>query len=122
MAISDLLDSIPLGAFAIDRDFRVLYWNRTLESWCGISKSEMIGANLEEHFPHLKKPVYRARLREIFQDRPPSAFSSPLHGNVISSTLPNGFPRIQQTIVTGLENERGKGLAARFVFQRASSL
>ncbi|MCH7477690.1 MAG: SpoIIE family protein phosphatase [SAR324 cluster bacterium] len=122
MAISDLLDSIPLGAFAIDRDFRVLYWNRTLESWCGISKSEMIGANLEEHFPHLKKPVYRARLQEIFQGGPPAVFSSQLHGNVIPSTLPNGVPRIQQTIVTGLENEKKKEFYALFSIQDMTDL
>lgn len=35
-----LYDSLPVGICVINPEFQVLFWNRCLENWSGIKKTE----------------------------------------------------------------------------------
>jgi PAS domain S-box-containing protein len=37
------LDLLPLGLCVLDRQFVVLFWNRTLEQWSGVGRAEIVG-------------------------------------------------------------------------------
>lgn len=46
---------IPWGVFAIDRDFKIIFWNRWLEINTKRRKEEVLNKNIFEIFPELKK-------------------------------------------------------------------
>lgn len=50
-----LEEYIPLGVFTIDREFRIVFWNKWLEINTKIRKEEVLNKNLFEVFPELKK-------------------------------------------------------------------
>ena len=116
------LDHIPVGTFVLREDFVVLFWNSSLEDWTGISRSEIVGTNIGDHFPHLKEPKYAGRLQNIFEGGPPTIFSSQLHQYIIPAPFPNGQLRIQHTTVTTVHDPNGKGFHALFVIQDVTDL
>ncbi|MFB2934742.1 diguanylate cyclase domain-containing protein [Aerosakkonemataceae cyanobacterium BLCC-F154] len=95
-----ILDRVLEGVFVIREDFSVMFWNRCLENWTGISRGEILGKNIATYFPHLHQPKYIFRLQQIFSGGPPTIFSSQLHKSIIPCELPNGRWRIQHTTVT----------------------
>ncbi len=54
----EILDYSPIGQFVLRKDFVVVFWNRCLETWSGISRDQIVGTNLIKHFPHLKDNKY----------------------------------------------------------------
>ncbi|HEY9836993.1 MAG TPA: PAS domain-containing protein, partial [Vampirovibrionales bacterium] len=97
-----ILDRVPVGACVLREDFIVLFWNSCLEDWTKIAKSEIVGKNLGDRFPHLIQPKYHHRLQQVFEGGPPTIFSSQLHKHLIPAPLPDGEFRIQHTTVTGV--------------------
>ena len=78
----DVLDQIPLSICAIDRNYKVLFWNKSIEEWTGIEKDNIVGKEIESHFSHLMEPKYRSRIDTIFDGGAPLVFSSNLHQNI----------------------------------------
>ncbi|MBW4561038.1 MAG: response regulator [Mojavia pulchra JT2-VF2] len=117
-----LLDTIPLGAFVLNSDRTVLYWNSCLEEWTKIPRSKIIGTSIDEYFPHLNQPRYTSRLQQIFQGGPPTIFSSQLHKYVIPVPLPQGQYRIQHTTVTAVPALDEDGFYALFSIQDVTDL
>lgn len=95
-----ILDRVPEGVCILREDFNVMFWNRCLENWTGISRREILGKNIGTYFPHLHQPKYIFRLQQIFSGGPPTLFSSQLHKSIIPCQLPDGRWRIQHTTVT----------------------
>ena len=75
----NVLDRVPIGLCVITRDFIVLFWNRTLEQWTKLLKTEIIGTDLRTHFPQLEEPKYQTRLKQVFNNGLPAVFSPQLH-------------------------------------------
>jgi len=85
--IYNTLDFLPEGYFIVDKDFKVLYWNKSLEVITNVSKSEIINQTLESVFPNFGQPIYRKRIEPIFVGGPPVIFSGKLHNNLFNRTL-----------------------------------
>lgn len=117
-----LLDNLPLGVCVLREDFIVLFWNSLLESWTGIPKGKIVGTNLTAHFPHLNEPKYVNRIRIVFEDGPPTIFSSLLHKHIIPSPLRDGQFRIQHTTVISVPALDGEGFNALFAIQDVTDL
>ena len=118
----DLLDQAPIGMFVLREDFVVLFWNRCLEDWTGISRSEVIGKNIGILFPHLSDPRYTGRLQSVFESGPPVIFSSQLHKYIIPAPLWDGRLRVQHTTVTSVPASDGAGFHALFSIQDVTDL
>lgn len=118
----NLLDQIPLGAFVLDSDRTVLFWNCCLEEWTKIPKNKILGTSIYEYFPHLNQPRYASRLEQIFEGGPPTIFSSQLHKYVIPVPLPENKCRIQHTTVTAVPALDGNGFYALFSIQDVTDL
>ncbi len=116
------LDHVPIGVFVLQDDFVVLFWNSCLEDWTGISRSEVVGANIETWFPHLSDPRYTSRLQDVFKGGPPVIFSSQLHRYIIPSYLRDGRLRIQHATVTCVPTSDGVGFHALFAIQDVTEL
>jgi len=58
--LADMIDFLPDATLAIDREGRVIAWNRAIEDMTGISKEEMIGKGDYEYalpFYGLRRPI-----------------------------------------------------------------
>ena len=117
-----LLDKIPLGAFVLQSDYIVLFWNCCLEEWTKISRSQILGNSIHEYFPHLNQPRYTSRLDQIFQGGPPAIFSSQLHKYVIPIPISENKYRIQQTTVTAVSAMDGERFYALFSIEDFTDL
>jgi len=73
------LDYLPEGYFIIDDTFKVIYWNKSLESLTGVEKEEILNKKLEEVFPNFGKEVYKSRIIPVFKGGPPVVLSAKLH-------------------------------------------
>src|SRR5574338_496434 len=105
----NLLDQIPLGAFVLHSDRKVLFWNSCLEEWTKIPRSQILGKSIFAYFPHLHQSRYISRLEQIFEGGPPTIFSSQLHQYVIPVAIAEDKYRIQHTTVTAVPSLDGKG-------------
>ncbi|MEH1869277.1 MAG: ATP-binding protein [Nostoc sp.] len=117
-----LLDNIPLGAFVLESDYIVLFWNCCLEELTKIPRSKILGNSILEYFPHLNQPRYTSRLDQIFQGGPPAIFSSQLHKYVIPIPLSQNKYRIQQTTVTAVSALDGDRFYALFSIEDFTDL
>ncbi|KJU82661.1 response regulator receiver modulated diguanylate cyclase/phosphodiesterase with PAS/PAC sensor(s) [Candidatus Magnetobacterium bavaricum] len=121
--IFEMLDNMPLGIFIISKDFTVVFWNKRLQQWTGISKEEITGTNICERFTHLATPLYFNRIRSIFEGWPPTLFSAYLHDYTIQAPLSNGNLRLQNTSVSALSLKlEGEDVYAMFVIQDVTDL
>jgi PAS domain S-box-containing protein len=103
-----LLDFIPLGVLVLNEDYRILFWNRCLESWTGISVGDICGRDIREQYDRFALPMYTSRLESIFRGGPPAIFSAQLHQYLIPALLPTGEMRLQHTTVIAVRAPDGK--------------
>lgn len=96
------LDAMPVGAFVLDRDYAVRFWNRTMVHWTRVRPGDILGTDVRVRYPDFFDANATDRLATVFRGGPPAVFSAQLHGAVIPCTLPSGAPRLQHAVVTGL--------------------
>ncbi|MBD2353347.1 response regulator [Tolypothrix sp. FACHB-123] len=116
-----LLDKITLGAFVLQSDYSVLFWNCCLEEWTQIPRSRILGNSILEYFSHLNQLRYISRIEQIFQGGPPTIFSSQLHKFIIPIPLAQEKYRIQHTTVTAVRAD-GDEFYALFSIQDVTDL
>ena len=117
-----LLDHMPIGAFVLQKDFVVVFWNSRLEDWTGIPRSQIIGEEIGMYFPHLNAPKYSIRIQNVFDTGMPFIFSSYIHKYIIPVTLPDNQTQIQLTTVTRVPDLNGTNFYAIFSIQDVTEL
>ena len=117
-----VLDNVPTGLCVVRQDFVVLFWNRCLENWTKIPRTEILGTNLGDRFPQLNQSKYQLRFQQVFRSGFPAIFSPQLHQSLIPSTLTNGQERIQQTTVNAIPADDLTGFYALIALQDITDL
>ena len=115
-----VLDNVPTGLCLLRQDFVVLFWNRCLENWTNIPRTEILGTNLCDHYTQLNQSKYQLRFQQVFQSGFPAIFSPQLHQSLIPCLLANGRERIQQTTVNAVPADNGIGFYALVTLQDLS--
>ncbi len=100
----NILNAISEGACVTDLQGHIVFWNQSLAYWSGLPASELIGKNIFETFDKFKQPHIKMRIDMLQQNLAPIIFSAQLHGHLIPCPLPDGSLRIQQTMLTLLDN------------------
>lgn len=103
-----LIDRVPQGICVIEEHLIVLAWNRCLEDWTGITRSQIAGRSLVDFFPYLAAPRFYERLQLVFQHGCPAIFSSQLHGYFFESSDESGGIRLQKATVSALPRGDGR--------------
>jgi len=80
-----VIDLVPAGLFAIDADWRIVLWNRCLESWTGTCREAVLGADARSVFPELALKKYAVRIAPLFEGGPPVVFSHELNARLFVS-------------------------------------
>ena len=117
-----VLDYIPVGLCLLRQDFVVLFWNRCLENWTKISRTEILGTDIRNHFPNLNQPKYQLRFQQVFEGGFSSIFSPQLHKSLIPTSLTSDRERIQQTTVNAVPAFTQEGFYALMVIQDVTEL
>jgi PAS domain S-box-containing protein len=118
----DVFEYVPMGICVLNQNFQVVFWNRTLEDWTGVSRADIINQNIKDYFSHLKEPKYALRFNNVFRGGPPIIFSSQLHASIFPSKLPNGELRIQHTTVTPVPKKDAQGWYALLTVEDVTEL
>jgi diguanylate cyclase (GGDEF)-like protein len=63
---AQICDTLNTGFVVLDREFRVVYWNRWMEIQSGLAAGRMVGAPLFDFFPSLNEPVFIRHCRTVF--------------------------------------------------------
>ncbi len=116
------LDFVPIGAFILSRNMRVLFWNHTLVQWTGIAEPRIIGRQVNEFFPNLAEPAILVRLKDVFASGAPVIFSSQIHQYVIPVPRRGADHRRQHTIVTPIPSDEDDSFHALFSIQDVTDL
>lgn len=117
-----ILDHSPIGQMVLREDLVVVFWNRCLESWTGVPRSELLGKSILDYYPHLGNAKYSDRLASLLKGGPPIIFSSQLHRYIIPAPLPGGKFRFQYTVVTTIPAFVPDTHYAMFAIQDVTSL
>lgn len=101
--LEDLINSLPVGVTAIDRDFRVRWWNDKLSRETGISPREARGRHyFDELLPSLKTPETAEIVAAIAHDA-----TQVVHRPALSLTLPDGATRVFDVTVAPFNDRLG---------------
>ncbi|KHE93634.1 MAG: hypothetical protein SCABRO_00608 [Candidatus Scalindua brodae] len=65
-----ILDHSPIGQFVLRNDLVVIFWNKCLEDWSGISRDRIVGTDLITHFPHLGSGKYVKSIKKSIPFQP----------------------------------------------------
>jgi PAS domain S-box-containing protein len=65
--IRSVVESLREGLIALDRDGRIVAWNRAMEQWCGVSGDELIGRSLFDVNPNFKSEAVAEPLRQLLR-------------------------------------------------------
>ncbi len=117
--LSDIIDFLPDPTFVIDREGKVITWNRAIEALTGITKKEMIGKGNYEYaipFYGYRRPVLidAALSQDIEIVEKYTAFQrngDVLFGEAFKPSLPPGDIHLSGT-ASVLRNDKGVIIAA----------
>jgi len=116
------MDLLPIGICIVDDALKVRYWNACLEEWTRIPAADIIGQDLTEHFPGLKKSGVIDRIGQVLKGGAPTVFSYQIHTCLITSHLPDGTMRVQRTTLIPLDSDETDRFNAMFVCEDVSAL
>ncbi|WP_321925899.1 sensor domain-containing diguanylate cyclase [Paraburkholderia guartelaensis] len=66
--LSDLVvERVGFGIFVVDRDMKVLSWNRFMQDHSGVTAEDVIGQSIFERFPDLPRAWLTRKVESVFQ-------------------------------------------------------
>ncbi|AOJ72594.1 MULTISPECIES: sensor domain-containing diguanylate cyclase [Burkholderia] len=67
-SLSDLvIERVSFGIFVLDREMKVLMWNRFMQDHSGVAAADVIGRNLFDCFPELPRAWLSRKIESVFQ-------------------------------------------------------
>ena len=121
--VFDALDYVPLGSCVLDPHLKVVFWNRCLEEWTGVSRESIVGRSLDEFFPRLFGEEDLIEARQILE-----CGGKPLHvtfdsfPHFVRAPLPNGKWRKFNATVSCLSEGGSTGGLGMLAIQDVTSL
>ncbi|OQX10799.1 MAG: hypothetical protein BWK80_45385 [Desulfobacteraceae bacterium IS3] len=83
-AIAEILtEGLSRGLIAIDKDYRILLWNRWMEKHTGIKESEMLGQNIFEKYPDIRERNQDGYLKQCIENKRNFILSPLIHHYLI---------------------------------------
>jgi len=117
----ELLDLVPVGAFILNRDYRIVFWNRRLEEWTRLGRDRTLDRRITDLAPDFNNPRVIKRIDSVFDTGLPTIFSPLLNQRIIPVAAKNGEKQIHHTTVTPIPASGG-GYNALFTVQDVTDL
>ena len=98
-----IIDALSQGLIVLDRDLKVVLWNRWMEEHSRLDRQEVLGRVITEVFPGLTKKGFEWKVQTVFKLGNYAFFSQRLHRYLFplatASYLQDRFERMQQNAV-----------------------
>jgi diguanylate cyclase (GGDEF)-like protein/PAS domain S-box-containing protein len=110
---AQIMQSLNLGIIVLDRDLRIVFWNRWMEEQSRMESAEVIGRDITELFPELEQKGFRWKAENVFKLGTYAFFSQQIHGHLIplplTRYLTSSFEYMQQNVtLSPVRNADGK--------------
>jgi len=79
MMLQQIFDAINIGIVILDRDLKVLGWNRWMEIHSGIPADEIRNTSIFDTYPHLNNPKFTRSCKSVYSFGNFCFFSQKLH-------------------------------------------
>ena len=103
LAYQQILDTLSQGLAVVDRQLRVVLWNRWMELHSGLDREQVLGRVITDLFPELTGKGFTWKAQQVFKLGNYAFFSQKLHRYLFPLTsaqyLQNRFERMQQNAV-----------------------
>lgn len=116
-----IIDEMPTGVFLIDKNYQIIFWNKCMEGWTGLSKSKIEGSSLKKLAPLFNNKRITTRIDTLFEGGPPVVLSSRLHKQIIPAKKWDGTDMLQHTTASSSKSPDEETLAL-FVIQDVTEL
>ena len=97
---AQIMESLNLGVLVLDRDLRIVFWNRWLEEHSRLGSAEVIGRDITGLYPDLEQKGFRWKAENVFKLGTFAFFSQQIHGHLIplplTRYLTSSFEYMQQ--------------------------
>ncbi|MBF0225009.1 MAG: diguanylate cyclase [Desulfobacterales bacterium] len=105
MIFSQIFDMINSGIVILDRDLKVVKWNRWMENYSKIPANDVIGKSIIEFYPNLDNAKFKRNVKSVLAFGNFSFFSQKLHKYIFPfkalNTLGVKFDYMQQNCTMG---------------------
>lgn len=82
----DLLDRLKIGIVLVDRQNRIIYWNKWMQNKTGLSMNKVLNVPIGELFSKFNIPKYNNILSNIFDTGQARFLAGAIHGTFFSSS------------------------------------
>ncbi|WP_051938011.1 PAS domain-containing hybrid sensor histidine kinase/response regulator [Ghiorsea bivora] len=101
----DVLQTLPDGVCIVDKDYKIVFWNKRLVQWSQQAESVFVGQKLTDLYPRLAGLAYKTRIDQVLHNGSPAFFSMLLHHHLFDFQKPDGSLQAQRVTVTSLRND-----------------
>ncbi|MBU0674222.1 MAG: diguanylate cyclase [Proteobacteria bacterium] len=108
-----ILNHLSIGAIILDRDLKVIFWNRWITEHSMVNFEDVLGQKIKEIFPKLAPKGFLKKAREVIKSGKPAFFNNKLHRNMfpfmsVRSYLNRHLEPMEQTIILSpMKNDNG---------------
>ncbi|WP_321286142.1 ATP-binding protein [uncultured Sunxiuqinia sp.] len=78
----DTFNYIFNGIFIVDKNQKVVFWNKTMKDWTGYDLEDVYAKKLDEIFPSFIQFIYQHQINTVLKFGTTAIFSSHLHRNL----------------------------------------
>jgi PAS domain S-box-containing protein len=78
----ELFDFIYDGICIINSEYKILFWNSSIETYTGINREDILNHSLTDNFPSFNHPKYRLRIDLLFAEGTPVLISTQLNETI----------------------------------------
>ncbi len=108
-----VFDMVDIGLVILDRQLKVKYWNRWMQLHSSVPMEQIVGNDVCDVFPNLKRPRFLNNCKAVFAFGNFCFFSQKLHRYLFPfkpiSSFDSNFQYMQQSCTMGpLRNEAGE--------------
>jgi PAS domain S-box-containing protein len=123
VTVFDALDYVPVGSCVLDQRLKVVFWNKCLEEWTGVSRDNIVGRSIYELFPRLFGEGNLAEARHVIQYGDKSLqFSFESFHHFVRSPFPNSKWQVFNARVSCIPEGGSEGGYGMLVIQDVTSL
>ncbi len=106
MTLLNGLDYIPIGAFVLNKEMKVVLWNKAMIKLTSLQEKDIINQPVTNYFPILTKKKYFARLQSVFNTGAPLILSSQIHKFLFHNIKSSDNNRLQNTTIIKVSNQQ----------------
>ncbi len=119
MNFSQIIEMVNIGIVILDKDLKVQFWNRWMETHSNLPANSIIGRSLLDCFPNINTPRFHRNFKAVLAFGNFSFFSQKLHNYLFpfktSNVIGGNFTFMQQNCTMGPLRDENNRISHVFI-------